>query len=121
MVGKWMIPTVPFKEAYFLEDALKFRKTLTMPLVYVGGLVARQKIDEVLDCGFEAVQMGRALLNEPGFVNRMKAEENARCSCRHSNYCIARMYSIDMACHKRLKEELPPCLKKEIERIESRG
>ena len=25
MVGKWMIPTVPFKEAYFLEDALRFR------------------------------------------------------------------------------------------------
>ena len=26
MVGKYMIPSVPFKEAYFLEDALKFRK-----------------------------------------------------------------------------------------------
>ena len=121
MVGKWMIPTVPFKEAYFLEDALKFRAALDMPLVYVGGLVARQKIDEVLDHGFEAVQMGRALLNEPGFVNRMREEEHARCSCKHSNYCIARMYSIDMACHQRLKEELPLCLKKEIERIESRG
>ena len=122
MVGKYMIPTVPFKEAYFLDDALKFRAELPdMPLVYVGGLVAREKIDEVLNQGFEAVQMGRALLNEPGFVNRMRAEEKARCNCRHSNYCIARMYSIDMACHQHLKEELPPCLKKEIERIESRG
>ena len=120
MVGKYMIPTVPFKEAYFLEDALRFRQEIKMPLVYVGGLVARQKIDEVLDHGFEAVQMGRALLNEPGFVNRMKAEENARCNCKHSNYCIARMYTIDMACHQHLKEELPPCLKKEIEQIEKR-
>ena len=50
----------------------------------------------------------RALLNEPGFVNRMRAEENARCNGRHSNYCIARMYSIEMACHQHLKEELPP-------------
>ena len=122
MVGKYMIPTVPFKEAYFLDDALKFRAELPdMPLAYVGGLVAREKIDEVLNHGFEAVQMGRALLNEPGFVNRMRAEEKARCSCRHSNYCIARMYSIDMACHQHLKEELPACLKKEIEQIESRG
>ncbi len=120
LVGKYMIPTVPFKEAYFLDDARVFRKELRLPLVYVGGLVARQKIDEVLDQGFEAVQMGRALLNEPGFVNRMKAEEGARCQCRHSNYCIARMYSIDMACHQHLQEELPPCLKKEIERIEKR-
>lgn len=28
------------------------------------GLVSREKIDEVLDDGFEFVQMGRALLNE---------------------------------------------------------
>ena len=120
MVGKWMIPSVPFKEAYFLEDALKFRQELTLPLVYVGGLVSREKIDEVLDHGFEAVQMGRALLNEPGFVNRMKAEERARCQCRHSNYCIARMYTLDMACHQRLSEPLPKSLVKEIEEIEKR-
>lgn len=121
LVGKYMIPSVPFREAYFLEDALKFREVLDIPLVYVGGLVSRQKIEEVLNHGFEAVQMGRALLNEPDFVNRMRREENARCNCRHSNYCIARMYTLDMACHQHLQEELPPCLKKEIERIESKG
>lgn len=121
LVGKYMIPSVPFREAYFLEDALKFREALAIPLVYVGGLVSRQKIEEVLNHGFEAVQMGRALLNEPDFVNRMRQEENARCNCRHSNYCIARMYTLDMACHQHLQEELPPCLKKEIERIESKG
>ena len=121
MVGKWMIPAVPFKEAYFLEDALKFRAELKMPLIYVGGLVSRSKIDEVLNEGFDAVQMARALLNEPGFVNRMREEEDARCNCKHSNYCIARMYSIEMACHRHLGEELPACLKKEIEKIEAKG
>lgn len=121
MVGKWMIPTVPFQEAYFLEDALKFRQEIThIPLVYVGGLVSREKIDEVLNEGFEFVQMGRALLNEPGLVNRMRAEEKARCNCGHSNYCIARMYTIDMACHKHLKEELPAKLKREIEKLEGK-
>ena len=29
-----MIPTVPFKEAYFLEDALKFREALPGCLLY---------------------------------------------------------------------------------------
>lgn len=119
MAGKMMIPTVPFKEAYFLEDALRFRKEITqIPLVYVGGLVAREKIDEVLNDGFEFVQMGRALLNEPGFVNRMKAESMARCNCKHSNYCIARMYTLDMACHQHLKEALPASLQKEIDQLE---
>ena len=122
LAGHLMIPTVPFKEAYFLEDALQFRKHIKeIPLVYVGGLVSRKKIDEVLDSGFDFVQMGRALLNEPGFVNRMKEEEQARCNCKHSNYCIARMYTLDMACHQHLEETLPPHLKKEIEKLEKEG
>lgn len=120
-VGRFMIPTVPFQEAYFLDDALRFREALPrMPLVYVGGLVARKKIDEVLSHGFAAVQMGRALLNDPAFVSKLRADGDARCSCRHSNYCIARMYTLDMACHQRLDDELPPCLVKEIEELEKR-
>ena len=119
MAGHLMIPSVPFKEAYFLDDAMLFRKEIkNIPLVYVGGLISRKKIEDVLDKGFEFVQMGRALLNEPGFVNRMKLDVNARCTCKHSNYCIARMYSIDMACHQRLTEDLPKCLQKEIEELE---
>ena len=119
MAGHLMIPTVPFKEAYFLDDAMLFRKEIkNIPLVYVGGLISREKIEDVLDKGFEFVQMGRALLNEPGFINRMKLDVNARCTCKHSNYCIARMYSIDMACHQRLTEDLPKCLQKEIEVLE---
>jgi 2,4-dienoyl-CoA reductase-like NADH-dependent reductase (Old Yellow Enzyme family) len=119
MVRHLMIPSVPFKEAYFLDDAMLFRKEIkNIPLVYVGGLISREKIEDVLDKGFEFVQMGRALLNEPGFVKRMKLDVNARCTCKHSNYCIARMYSIDMACHQRLTEDLPKCLQKEIEELE---
>lgn len=120
MAGSIMVPTVPFKEAYFLEDALVFRKEIPdLPLIYVGGLVARDKIDEVLGKGFEFVQMGRALLNNPSFVNDMK-QGCQRCNCKHSNYCIGRMYSKEMACHQHLEEELPEKLKKEIEELEKR-
>lgn len=117
--GKMMVPTVPYQEAFFLDDALLFRKALPdMKFIYVGGLVAGDKINEVLSHGFEAVQMARSLLNEPDFVNRLKDDPHHRCGCRHSNYCIARMYSVDMACHQHLKEPLTPAILREIERIE---
>ena len=119
MAGRWMIPSVPFREAYFYEDALQFRKALKLPLVYVGGLVSREKIDMVLDSGFECVAMARALINEPDFVNRMKERGELRCGCEHTNYCIARMYSVEMACHRHL-QGLPKCLQHEIERITAR-
>ena len=117
MAGHLMIPTEPFKEAYFLEDALKFRAALKMPLVYVGGLISREKIEEVLGHGFEFVSMARALLNDPAFVNHMKEDEQARCDCGHSNYCIARMYWLEMACHKHM-QNLPKSIVKEIEKLE---
>ncbi len=113
--GKMMIREEPFSEAYFLEDALKFRKELDVPLVYVGGLVRKSKIEEVLGKGFEFVQMGRALVNTPDFVNRMRLEEGyERCACDHKNYCIARMYSLDMVCCKHLRNELPDKILKEL-------
>ncbi len=114
-VGRWMIPDEPFREAYFLDDALRFREALKLPLVYVGGLVSRTKIDEVLGRGFEFVAMARALIREPDFVNRMKETGEERCDCDHTNYCIARMYSREMACYRNVPD-LPPCLKREIER-----
>lgn len=120
MVGRFMIPTVPFKELYFLEDAKRFRAELKLPLVYVGGVVDRKGADHVLDDeNFDFIQMGRALLNEPDFVNRMKEEEgNHRCTCEHVNYCIARMYSREMACHQHCND-LTPRIRKEIEKIKA--
>lgn len=116
MVGKYMIPSEPFKELYFMEDAKVFRKALELPLVYVGGVVSRENADEVMAEGFDFVQMGRALLNEPDFVNRIKAETAHRCGCDHVNYCIARMYSREMACHKHCAD-LPAAIQKEIKKI----
>jgi len=120
MFGKMAIPTVPFEQLYFLEDSLKFRKALDIPLIYVGGVVSRQNIEDVLNNGFEFVSMARALVREPGFVNRMMKEDGScKCDCDHINYCIGRMYTLEMKCHKNI-DNLPPCLIKEIEQIKER-
>lgn len=121
LAGKRMIPSVPFRELYFLDDARLFRRELAMPLVYVGGVVDRNGADRVLDKeGFDFIQMGRALINEPDFVNRMaSASGNHRCGCDHVNYCIARMYSREMVCHKHCSG-LPPGIIREIEEIRRR-
>jgi len=113
LAGKIVIPDVPFKEAYFLEDALKFRHAVKLPLIYVGGLVSGKKINEVLDSGFEFVSMARALINEPDFANRLKKDIDSQNECDTSNYCIARMYSKEMACHQHIKG-LSACIQKEI-------
>ena len=115
-LGRYMIKSEPFRECYFLEDALLFRSSLKLPLIYVGGCVSREGIEKVLNNGFEFVQLGRALINEPDFVNKMKNEGRERCGCDHTNYCIARMYSLDMVCHKQI-DNLPRCILSELDNI----
>lgn len=120
MFGRMMVPSEKFKELYFLEDARRFREALPdMPLVYVGGVVSRKGAEKVLDEGFQFVQMGRALLNDPAFVNKMRLDGECRSECDHVNYCIARMYSKNMACHKHT-QGLPKRILREIEDIRRR-
>lgn len=117
--GHMMIPTVPYQDCYFLEDAKQFRKELKLPLIYVGGCSKRSTIERVLSEGFEFVQMARALLTMPDFVNRMRTEGLEDSGCEHTNYCIGRMYSREMACHKCVRD-LPEKLQREIDQIKSR-
>ena len=114
LCGPYMIRQFPFEECYFLEDARKFRAALKGPLVYVGGLVSRQGIDRALDAGFDLVQMARALVNDPAFVNKLReGDASTRSECDHRNYCIARMYSVDMKCCKHCPD-LPRKIREEL-------
>ena len=118
LIGRILIPTVPYSEGYFLEDAKKFRAALSMPLVYVGGLVSKQKMEEVLAAGFTGLQMARALIHDTDFVNKLKDGELECSGCRHSNYCIGRMYTLEMKCHHCV-DNLPKKLQKEIQEAEN--
>jgi 2,4-dienoyl-CoA reductase-like NADH-dependent reductase (Old Yellow Enzyme family) len=113
LAGKMMIKSIPFAEAYFLEDAKEFRSRLKLPLIYVGGLTSREKMDEVLDAGFEFVSMARALVHDTNFVNLLKSNEISTSGCEHSNYCIARMYSRTMECYRHV-DGLPACIVNEL-------
>ncbi len=114
--GRIVSPTVPFKHLFFLEDSLKFRQALPdMPLVYVGGVTSRADADKVIDSGFQLLQMGRAVLEDTDFVNKMKADENHCSACEHTNFCIGRMYSLEMCCHKNCKD-ITPSLERAVEK-----
>ena len=119
LFGRMMIPTVPYSEGYFLEDAKAFRAAVNLPLIYVGGLISREKMEEVLTAGFDGLQMARALIHDTDFVNKLRSGEISRSGCRHSNYCIGRMYSLEMKCNHCVGT-LPPALRREIDKAEGR-
>ena len=119
--GRIVAPTVPFKPLFFLEDAKKFQAAMPgFPFIYVGGVTSREAADKVMDEGFELLQMGRAVLEDTDFVNKMAADEHHCSACEHSNFCVGRMYSRSMQCHKRCVD-ITPALEKEVEKVNARN
>jgi 2,4-dienoyl-CoA reductase-like NADH-dependent reductase (Old Yellow Enzyme family) len=98
LFGDLLMNPVPYRDLYFMEDALEIRKRVKLPLVYVGGVSSGESVNKVLGKGFEFVAMARALVRDPGFVLKLKSDRDSGSGCMHSNYCIAVMYSGEMAC-----------------------
>ena len=114
LFGKMMIKDEPFKEAFFFDDSIRFRRELKMPLAFVGGVNSMATINRVLDAGFEFVEMARPLVYDTDFVNKLRDGVCTESGCRHANYCVARIWNYDMQCHENCT--LSPRMKREVER-----
>jgi 2,4-dienoyl-CoA reductase-like NADH-dependent reductase (Old Yellow Enzyme family) len=118
LAGRMMVPTVPYKDLYFLDTAKRFRQALKLPLIYVGGVTSREGMQRVLDEGFVAFQMARTLVRDPDFMNKIRSGEQSCSECGHSNYCIGRMYTLEMRCHTCVND-LPRKLQREVDQLEA--
>ncbi|CAM4381435.1 NADH:flavin oxidoreductase [Nocardia ninae] len=90
--GRRFLRTYPYQEAYLLEQALRFRAELDLPLVLLGGIASRGAIETAMSHGFEFVAMARALLHDPGLVNRLRADAAGVSGCTHCNRCMPTIY-----------------------------
>jgi 2,4-dienoyl-CoA reductase-like NADH-dependent reductase (Old Yellow Enzyme family) len=90
-VAPTLMQGYPFEEAFFRSYARQVRDSVAMPLMLLGGVSARETVDQAMDDGFEFVAMARALLREPDFVQRMQADAGAESLCVHCNKCLPEM------------------------------
>ncbi len=80
-----------FEEAFFLEQARRFRKTLRLGLMLLGGITRLDTMRGAIGEGFDFVAIGRALIREPDLVQRMQAGETEAALCIPCNLCIVEM------------------------------
>jgi 2,4-dienoyl-CoA reductase-like NADH-dependent reductase (Old Yellow Enzyme family) len=88
MIGKKILREYPYRDAYLLDLARKFRAELSMPLILLGGVTNRETMDLAMAEGFQFVAMARALLAEPDLVNRIAADSGTHSACTHCNKCM---------------------------------
>jgi 2,4-dienoyl-CoA reductase-like NADH-dependent reductase (Old Yellow Enzyme family) len=93
MTGTKFLREYPYRDAFLMRDAERFRRELTMPLILLGGITNRQTMDDAMAAGFDFVAMGRALLAEPDLINRIQADSAVRSICDHCNKCMPTIYT----------------------------
>jgi 2,4-dienoyl-CoA reductase-like NADH-dependent reductase (Old Yellow Enzyme family) len=86
--GKRFIREYPYQDAYLLERAREVRRSISSPMILLGGITDRASMDLAMAEGFEFVAMGRALLREPDLVNRIAADPATPSLCIHCNRCM---------------------------------
>jgi 2,4-dienoyl-CoA reductase-like NADH-dependent reductase (Old Yellow Enzyme family) len=91
LFGPLIIRKYPFRENFFMDQALEIRKAVKMPLVYLGGVESRQGIEDILDAGFDFIAIGRALIHDPEFLIKIREGRIGRSECTRCNECVVEM------------------------------
>lgn len=74
-------------EPYYLKELLAARNTCGIPLILVGGLDSRAKLEMVLTAGVPFVSLSRSLILDPDFVNKLRTGQAEKTSCLRCNAC----------------------------------
>lgn len=84
---------IDFEELYLLEQAIKIRDAVTMPLCYLGGVQSVDAANAVRAQGFEAIAMGRALIHDPALIASFQDGTKTRSGCTACNECVAQLHA----------------------------
>ena len=91
LFGPLIIKRYKFTANYFLPQAKEIRKVVSMPLVYLGGVDSKKGIEEIMDAGFDFIAMARALIHDPDFLIKLKANQIEKTECNRCNKCVVEM------------------------------
>jgi len=91
LFGRFMVPEHPYHSLFLLEGARQIKNAVNIPVIYIGGVESVADMNQIMDEGFEFIQIGRATIQDPDFVNKINRGELDRSPCDHCNRCVAAM------------------------------
>jgi 2,4-dienoyl-CoA reductase-like NADH-dependent reductase (Old Yellow Enzyme family) len=93
LVGDRFLRSYPYEEAFLRPMAEQVRDAVDLPIILLGGISRGDTAADAIDSGFDYVAMGRALLHDPGLVNRIAEDSASTSGCIHCNRCMPTIYS----------------------------
>ncbi|HOX42255.1 MAG TPA: NADH:flavin oxidoreductase [Myxococcota bacterium] len=98
MFARAIVEEYPFEPLFFMPAAMSVRRALKLPLVLVGGMRSLDHLSEARAAGFDFLALGRPLIHDPDFVNRLARGEITASPCEPCNKCIAEMENGGVRC-----------------------
>ena len=87
LIGPKLFKDYPYEDLYFFEQAKRIRERVKCKVVYIGGASTREKLDQLMEAGFDFVQLGRGLIFDPAFANNAEKDPAYVNGCTHCNRC----------------------------------
>lgn len=84
---------VIFRENYLRELSQQVRAAVDMPLAYLGGVQSLEGAQQAMADGFDCIALGRALVFDADFVNKLQSGTVTQSGCTACNRCVTTMYS----------------------------
>jgi 2,4-dienoyl-CoA reductase-like NADH-dependent reductase (Old Yellow Enzyme family) len=91
LFGKILVQQYEYKDLFLMQDALKIKEAVDIPVILIGGVCSLDNVEAALRAGFHFVEIGRAIIKDPDIVNKWQREESRASDCDHCNRCIAEM------------------------------
>jgi 2,4-dienoyl-CoA reductase-like NADH-dependent reductase (Old Yellow Enzyme family) len=101
LFGRFMVQEYEYNEMFLMQEALKIVKAVKIPVVLIGGICSVENLETAMRAGFDFVEIGRAIIKDPGIVNKWQRGEALVSDCDHCNRCIAEMDKggVDCVCN----------------------
>jgi 2,4-dienoyl-CoA reductase-like NADH-dependent reductase (Old Yellow Enzyme family) len=77
------------KEVYYREAARRYKETINVPLMLVGGIRSYGVAEQLVEDGItDYVSLCRPLIREPDLINRWKSGDTRKATCQSDNLCF---------------------------------
>lgn len=91
LFGPFIVKKYHFTPNFFLNQAKEIRKSVAMPLTYLGGVDSKTGIEEILNAGFDFIALARPLIHDSKFLIKIENNSIETSACTRCNECVVEM------------------------------
>lgn len=91
LFGPIIVKKYSYESNFFLDQAKVIRKSVKMPLVYLGGVDSKKGMEKIAKAGFDFIAIARALIHDSNFLIKIQNNEIEKSECTRCNECVVEM------------------------------